>query len=62
MPITLYPAREEKGFISPGNVDTLSVSDVEAGDGLKYILKELRKINLHLSFITDATVSNLEVE
>ena len=45
-----------------GGQDLVSVIDGESIGLLGDILKELKKINLHLSFMTDMTIKNTEVE
>lgn len=42
--------------------DTLKVADDESRDSLNNIIKELKILNLHMSFITDNTIKRSDVE
>ena len=42
--------------------DNLRVSNVNQEQFMSDMLKELKKINLHLSFLNDITIQNTEVE
>jgi len=45
-----------------GDIMKMNVTNTTSEQLLGNILKELKKLNLHMSFITDITVQNSEVE
>jgi hypothetical protein len=52
---------EGSGVGIEGTISQLEVSDNSTEAALADILKELRKMNLHLSLITDVHIENSEV-
>jgi hypothetical protein len=47
--------------VDEGGVEKLNVTDVSTEGLLTDILKELKKMNLHLSLMTDVDIKNTEV-
>lgn len=51
-----------EGEVIEGTITKLHVTDITATSLLTDILKELQKITLHLSMLTDININNTEVE
>lgn len=49
------------GAIEPG-LDTLKVGDMETRELLYKVIKELKILNLHMSYMTDLVIDKEEVE
>ncbi len=50
------------GQVTTGGQETRMVSDVSSNQLLVGLLKEMQKMNLQLSLLTDTNISNTEVE
>lgn len=53
--------RADGDISTEGGVEKMNVVDVSTEDLLMNILKELKKMNLHLSLMTDVDIKNTEV-
>jgi hypothetical protein len=54
--------RADGDVSTEGGVEKMNVTNVSAEGLLTDILKELKKMNLHLSLMTDVVIKNTEVE
>jgi hypothetical protein len=61
-PITITDVMGDTSASTEGNLTKLIVSDNNSEGLLKDILKELKKMNFHLSVITDNDIQDREVE
>lgn len=52
----------ESTTVTESGIANISVTDSNGEQLLIDILKELKKLNLHLSMVTDVTIGNSEVE
>ena len=48
-------------IVSPGGTDKISVEDSDQIQLLSDVLKELKKLNLYMSLMTDVNITNQEV-
>jgi hypothetical protein len=48
-------------IVSPGGTDKISVEDSDQIQLLSDVLKELKKLNLYMSLVTDTVLTNQEV-
>ena len=54
--------RADGDVSTEGGVEKMNVTNASAEGLLTDILKELKKMNLHLSLMTDVVIKNTEVE
>ena len=54
--------RADGDVSTEGSIGKMIVTDITAESLLGNILKELKKMNLHLSLMTDADIKNTEVD
>ena len=54
--------RADGDVSTEGGVEKMNVTNASAEGLLTDILKELKKMNLHLSIMTDVVIKNTEVE
>ena len=48
-------------IVSPGGTDKISVEDSDQIQLLSDVLKELKKLNLYMSLVTDTVITDQEV-
>ena len=57
------PVEDDSGSSTTTTITTkLSVSDVDVKGLLEDLLRELKKLNLHMSFVTNENITDSEVE
>jgi hypothetical protein len=60
--LALQNLRADGDISTEGNIQKMNVIDETQNGLLKDILKELKKMNIHMQIITDNEIKNMEVE